>query len=164
MVSASVWVGGLVAVLAHAMRGGANTDIAARRFSVAATISIVVIGISGVVNAWVRVPVSDLFTTTYGRLVLAKAAALLVLGAIGYLQRRARCPRWPPTRATAARSSVSRAGDADLRRDHRAGRRPRPDPAAAGPTTVPTPVEVQFGYNLAGPPTVSSLRSTGAST
>jgi putative copper resistance protein D len=42
---------------------------------------------SGVINALVRLPMSDLFTTSYGLLVLAKVVALLVLGALGYLQR-----------------------------------------------------------------------------
>ncbi|MEU4414615.1 cytochrome c oxidase assembly protein [Nocardia salmonicida] len=157
MVSASVWGGGLVAVLAHAMRGGANTDIAARRFSVAATISIVVIGISGVVNAWVRVPVSDLFTTTYGRLVLAKAAALLVLGAIGYLQRRASLPALaadPRDRGALIRFAGVEMliFAATIGLAVGLGRTPPPPP-----TTVPTPVEVELGYNLAGPPTVSRL-------
>ncbi|WP_446224843.1 cytochrome c oxidase assembly protein [Nocardia sp. IBHARD005] len=157
MVSASVWVGGLVAVLAHAMRGGANTDIAARRFSVAATISIVVIGLSGVVNAWVRVPVSDLFTTTYGRLVLAKAAALLVLGAIGYLQRRASLPALatdPRDRGALIRFAGVEMliFAATIGLAVGLGRTPPPPP-----TAVPTPVEVELGYNLAGPPTVSRL-------
>jgi putative copper resistance protein D len=34
--------------------------------------------VSGVINAWVRVPVGDVLTSTYGLLVLAKIAALLV--------------------------------------------------------------------------------------
>ncbi|MFD3747306.1 cytochrome c oxidase assembly protein [Nocardia sp. NPDC058633] len=157
MVSASVWVGGLIAVLAHAMRGGADTDIAARRFSVAATVSIVVIGISGVINAWVRVPVSDLFTTTYGRLVLAKAAALVVLAAIGYLQRRASLPALaadPRDRGALIRFAGVEMliFAATIGLAVGLGRTPPPPP-----TTVPTPVEVELGYNLAGPPTMGRL-------
>ncbi|MFE3544379.1 cytochrome c oxidase assembly protein [Nocardia sp. NPDC059177] len=157
MVSAAVWVGGLVAVLAHAMRGGANTDIAARRFSLAATVSIAVIAVSGVVNAWVRVPAGDLFTTTYGRLVLAKTAALLVLAGIGYLQRRAALP------ALAAdprdRSALIRFAGVEMLIFAATiglavglGRTPPPPP-----TAVPTPMEVELGYVIDGPPTVARL-------
>ena len=45
--------------------------------------------LSGVVNAWVRVLPSDLLTTAYGRLVVAKFVALCALGVLGWRQRRA---------------------------------------------------------------------------
>ncbi|MGW4632953.1 cytochrome c oxidase assembly protein [Nocardia sp. NPDC004415] len=157
MVAAAVWVGGLIAVLAHAMRGGAGTDVAARRFSLAATVSIAVIAVSGVINAWVRVPAADLFTTTYGRLVLAKTAALLVLAAIGYLQRRAALP------ALAAdprdRSALIRFAGVEMLIFAATiglavglGRTPPPPP-----TSIPTPMEVELGYVIDGPPTVARL-------
>ena len=47
---------------------------------------------SGVINMLVRVSVSDLFTTVYGRLVLAKIVALVVLGFFGWVQRRRSLP------------------------------------------------------------------------
>lgn len=157
MVSAAVWVGGLIAVLAYALRGGPGVDIAARRFSLAATISFVVIGLSGVVNAWVRVPASDLFSTTYGKLVLAKAAALAVLGVLGYLQRRAALPALAadPRDRTAL---IRFAGvemlifAATIGLAVGLGRTPPPPPVA-----IPTPVEVELGYTLAGPPSVGRL-------
>lgn len=158
LISASVWVGGLFAVVAHALRNGAHTDVVARRFSLTATVAFVVIGLSGVINSWVRVPSwDDLFTSTYGRLVLAKAVALLVLGCFGYLQRRAALP------ALAAnpqdRAALIRFGGvevlifaATMGLAVGLGRTPPPPP-----TSVPTPAEVELGYNLAGPPTVSRL-------
>lgn len=157
MVAAAVWVGGLIAVLAHAMRGGAGTDVAARRFSLAATVSIAVIAVSGVINAWVRVPAADLFTTTYGRLVLAKTAALLVLAAIGYLQRRAALPALAadPRDRTAL---IRFAGvemlifAATIGLAVGLGRTPPPPP-----TSIPTPMEVELGYVIDGPPTVARL-------
>ncbi|NUP25487.1 MAG: copper resistance protein CopD, partial [Nocardia sp.] len=79
LIAAAVWVGGLAALLVHALRDGTHTALAARRFSTVALVSFVVLAISGVANSWVRVPMDELFTTTYGRLVLAKAAALVVL-------------------------------------------------------------------------------------
>ncbi|MEV6430247.1 cytochrome c oxidase assembly protein [Nocardia sp. NPDC051463] len=158
LVSAAMWVGGLFAVLAHAIRGGAHTDVAARRFSMTATIAFVVIGFSGVINSWVRVPSWDeLFTTTYGRLVLAKVAALVVLGAFGYLQRRASLPALaanPGDRAALVRFGGVEAlvFAATMGLAVGLGRTPPPPP-----TSVPTPAEVELGYNLTGPPTAMRL-------
>ncbi|MCP2291988.1 cytochrome c oxidase assembly protein [Nocardia amikacinitolerans] len=157
LVSAAVWVGGLFAVLAHAMRSGAHTDVAVRRFSFMATIAFVVIGVSGVINSWVRVPFDELFTSTYGRLVLAKAAALLALGVIGWFQRRATVPALaanPRDRGALLRFGAVEAlvFAATVGLAVGLGRTPPPPPA-----TVPTPAEVELGYNLAGPPTAARL-------
>ncbi|MEV0031492.1 cytochrome c oxidase assembly protein [Nocardia sp. NPDC050793] len=157
LVSAAVWVGGLFAVLAHALRGGAHTDVAVRRFSLTATLAFVVIGVSGVINSWVRVPLDELFTSTYGRLVLAKAAALLVLGVVGWLQRRAAVPALaadPSDRAALIRFGAVEAlvFAATMGLAVGLGRTPPPPPK-----TVPSPAEVELGYDLAGPPTVARL-------
>ncbi|OZD73022.1 cytochrome c oxidase assembly protein [Rhodococcus sp. 14-2470-1a] len=92
LVGATLWAGGLFAVLAHARRRGAHTDVAARRFSAVATVCFVVMAASGVINALVRVSVADLFTTLYGRLILAKVLALVTLGFFGWIQRRRSLP------------------------------------------------------------------------
>ncbi|GAA5065627.1 cytochrome c oxidase assembly protein [Nocardia callitridis] len=157
LVSVAVWVGGLFAVLAHGLRDGAHTDLAARRFSVVATIAFVVIGISGVLNSWVRVPADELFTTTYGRLILAKAGALAVLGVFGYLQRRAALPALaadPNSRGALIRfASVEvLVFAATIGLAVGLGRTPPPAPAS-----VPTTQEVELGYNLDGPPTVARM-------
>ncbi|WP_181697890.1 cytochrome c oxidase assembly protein [Nocardia sp. GTS18] len=157
MISAAVWVGGLVAVLAHAMRGGADTDVAARRFSLAATVAIVVIALSGVINAWVRVPAAELFTTTYGRLVLAKTAALVLLAGLGFLQRRAALPALAADARDRA-ALIRFAGvemlifAATIGLAVGLGRTPPPPP-----TAIPTPTEVELGYTVDGPPTVGRL-------
>ncbi|MFB8276888.1 cytochrome c oxidase assembly protein [Nocardia colli] len=157
LVSAAVWVGGLFALLAHARRGGAHTDLAARRFSLTASIAFVTIGVSGVINSWIRVPWDDLFTTTYGRLVLAKAAALVVLGLIGFAQRRAALPALaanPQDRGALVRFAGIEVlvFAATMGLAVGLGRTPPPPP-----TTIPTLAEVELGYNLAGPPTVARL-------
>ncbi|WP_194837589.1 cytochrome c oxidase assembly protein [Nocardia sp. XZ_19_369] len=157
LVSAAVWVGGLFALLAHARRGGAHTDLAARRFSLTATLAFVTIGVSGVINSWVRVPWDELFTTTYGKLVLAKAAALLILGVIGFAQRRAALPALAANPAD--RGALIRFAGvevlifaATMGLAVGLGRTPPPPP-----TAIPTAAEVELGYNLAGPPTVGRL-------
>lgn len=157
LIAAAVWVGGLVAVLVHALRDGTHTALAARRFSVVAAVSFVVLALSGVVNSWVRVPFDELFTSTYGRLVLAKVAALAVLGVIGWFQRRAALPALaadPDDR----RALVRFAGvetlifAATMGLAVGLGRTPPPPPAS-----VPTPMEVELGYLLDGPPTLTRL-------
>ncbi|WP_405161639.1 cytochrome c oxidase assembly protein [Nocardia sp. NBC_01499] len=157
LISAAVWVGGLFALLAHARRGGAHTDLAARRFSLTATIAFVTIGVSGVINSWVRVPWDELFTTTYGRLVLAKAAALIVLGLIGFAQRRAALPALaanPKDRGALIRFAGVEVlvFAATMGLAVGLGRTPPPPP-----THIPTPAEVELGYNLAGSPTVARM-------
>jgi putative copper resistance protein D len=151
----TIWTGGLFAVLAHAVCGGAHTDVAARRFSVVAACAFVVVAISGVINAWVRVPLSDVLTTTYGQLVIAKTVALCVLGAIGFLQRRKAIPMLaadPTGRAALIRFAGVEAlvFAATIGLAVGLGRTPPPDLR-----TVPTPVEVEVGYNLPGPPTIA---------
>ncbi len=88
LVSAALWAGGLVALLIHALRGGGHLNVAARRFSMLALWCYVAIGLSGIINALIRVQLSDLITTRYGWLLVGKATALLLLGVLGYLQRR----------------------------------------------------------------------------
>lgn len=88
LVGASVWAGGLFAILAHARRKGAHTDVAIRRYSKIAMWCLIVVGISGVVNALIRIRFSDIFTTTYGAMIIGKVVALVVLAGIGLQQRR----------------------------------------------------------------------------
>ena len=92
IVGASLWMGGLFAVLAYARGEGRFTALAIRRYSRIAFWCFVVVGASGVVNALVRVHVDQLFTTTYGRLVLAKTAALIILCGFGAWHRRTTIP------------------------------------------------------------------------
>ncbi|WP_280319672.1 cytochrome c oxidase assembly protein [Nocardia wallacei] len=157
LVAVSLWVGGLLSVLAYAVRGGEHTGLAARRFSLVAAGAFAVVALSGVVNAWVRVPGSELFTTTYGRLVIAKTAALCALGVIGFLQRRIAVPalrKNPRDRAALIRYAGVEAlvFAATVGLAVGLGRTPPPDLRR-----VPTPAEVELGYDLAGPPTVARL-------
>src|SRR4051794_6350300 len=80
LIAASLWVGGLIALLALGYRRGAHLSLAARRFSRLALVCWIVMAVSGVINALVRIGLNDLFTTDYGLLVVAKTVALLLLG------------------------------------------------------------------------------------
>jgi cytochrome c oxidase assembly factor CtaG/putative copper export protein len=90
LVGASLWVGGLVALMVYARRVGKGDAlrVATTRFSALALICWLIMAASGVINAWVRVPVRELFNFSYGLLVVAKIAALLVLGLFGYVHRQ----------------------------------------------------------------------------
>lgn len=158
LVAASLWAGGLFALFAHARRNGAHTDVAARRFSHLAGVAFVVMAASGVINALVRLPFSDLFTTTYGRLVVAKVVALMLLGCLGLLQRRRSLPALaadPTSRGALVKFAGIEAMifAATIGLAVGLGRTPPPVDAAIDPT----PTEVQLGYNLSGPPSVLRL-------
>lgn len=88
IVGAALWLGGLAAVVIYALAAGRWRALAVRRFSRVAFWCIIVVGLSGVINAMVRVPLDDFFGDTYGRLVVLKVVALIVLGALGAWHRR----------------------------------------------------------------------------
>ncbi|BBY90296.1 Copper resistance D [Mycolicibacterium tokaiense] len=158
LVAASLWAGGLLALLAHALRGGGHADVAARRFSAVALWCFVAMGISGVINALVRMFPGDLFDTRYGLLILVKLAALVALGVLGWRQRRtgvAALAADPTARQPLIRLALTEAAIFGLTFGVAValGRTPPPPPRVLNPTTT----EVELGYNLAGPPTVARL-------
>jgi cytochrome c oxidase assembly factor CtaG/putative copper export protein len=84
--AATLWTGGLLALLT--LRRSATLPDAAARYSRLALGCFIVVAVSGITNAWVRLGSwSQLWHSTYGTLVFGKVAALLVLGAIGALHR-----------------------------------------------------------------------------
>jgi putative copper resistance protein D len=158
LVGASLWAGGLFALLAHARRRGAYTDVAARRFSLVATVCFVVMAVSGVINALVRVPLGDLFTSTYGKLVIAKVVALIVLGVFGYVQRQRALPALaadPSSRANLIRFAGAEVLVFAATIGLAVGLARTPPPADANLNLTIT--EVELGYNLDGPPTLARL-------
>jgi cytochrome c oxidase assembly factor CtaG/putative copper export protein len=89
LLAAGLWVGGLAALAWAALAGNDGLRYAVPRFSTLAAWCFVAVAASGVVNAAVRLGgLSPLFTSAYGALVLAKVAALGVLGGFGWWQRR----------------------------------------------------------------------------
>jgi putative copper resistance protein D len=164
--AASLWAGGLLALLAHVLRGGDHgadhTGLAARRFSAVALWCWVAMALSGMVNALVRVLPSDLLTTDYGRLVVVKFVALCVLGVLGWRQRRAAVAR---LQADSGRTSLARRALIRLALVEAAvfgltfgvavglGRTAPPPP----PNPLPSISEAEIGYNFDGPPTVARI-------
>ena len=83
-----LWVGGLGALLLSSRRLGGQLGSVARRYSTLAGWCFVVVALSGVVNAALRLGSFANLGTTYGFLVIGKTLALVLLGAAGYLHRR----------------------------------------------------------------------------
>ncbi len=158
LIATALWAGGLLALLAHGLRGGAHTGLAARRFSAVALWCFLAVLISGVVNALIRISPGALFSTPYGLLVLAKAAALVGLGGIGWRQRRSAVAALSAD--PGATTPLIRLGTVEAMLFGATfgiavglGRTPPPPPSQLNPS----PAEVALGYDLAGPPTVARI-------
>ena len=91
--AASIWLGGLVA-LVLALRGGGDRRRVLLRFSNVAVVSVLVLAATGVVRALSELDsVSQLWTTGYGRVLLVKTVLLAGLVAIGWVNRYRLIPR-----------------------------------------------------------------------
>lgn len=89
VIGVALWVGGLIAVVAHALRGGERLDLAAERFSRMALWCFAVVGLSGLFSVLARLTsVSELWTSAYGVLLIAKTAAFVLLGYAGWWHRQ----------------------------------------------------------------------------
>jgi cytochrome c oxidase assembly factor CtaG/putative copper export protein len=158
LIAVSLWAGGLLVLLVHAIRGGQHADLAARRLSALALWCFVAMALSGVVNALVRVIPSDLATTGYGRLVIAKFVALCLLGFVGWRQRRtgvAALQEDPSARGGLIRLALIEAAVFGVTFGIAVGlgRTPPPPPPIVNPS-IP---EVAIGYGFAGPPTAARV-------
>src|SRR5690606_29822082 len=90
VVAMSIWVGGLLALVAYGSSSTGVMRAAAPRFSGLAVWCFAATGLSGLVNAWVRMDRPEaVWTTPYGWLVVGKVVALIALGWFGWRHRRA---------------------------------------------------------------------------
>ncbi len=158
LMAGAVWAGGLLALLALAIRAGEHADLAARRFSMIALWCFAAMAMSGIVNALVRIRPSDLVHSSYGWLVLGKVAALCTLGVIGWQQRRrgvAALVADPTDRLPLMRLALVEAVVFGLTFGIAValGRTPPPPP----PNVNPSIPEIEVGYDFAGPPTLARL-------
>jgi putative copper resistance protein D len=88
LLGASVWVGGLAALLllGPGLSGPAHRA-AVQRYSTLAGWAFAAVALSGVLNAWPRLGGWNGLNTDYGLLVIGKTAALVLLGGAGYWHR-----------------------------------------------------------------------------
>jgi copper transport protein len=104
LLAAGVWIGGLVALVACTLRRGApnrpDDPEVVRRFSTVATWCVATVVITGVAQSFRQLSVaSDLWETTFGRLLLAKVAAVAVIVLFGTLS-------WSAVRRRAATTEL----------------------------------------------------------
>ena len=89
--SAAIWFGGLLAlvfVVPRATHDAALRGAAARRFSTAALLSVVVLAASGLGRALTELSaVSEVWSTSYGRALIVKTALFVPLLGVGWLNR-----------------------------------------------------------------------------
>lgn len=157
LVAAALWVGGLIALVALGRSSSLNLPIAARRFSRLALVCWIVMAVSGAINALVRIAPSEVLSTDYGLLVIAKITALGVLGVFGHQQRR------HGVRALSdgggGRALLRLAGVEMLIMFVTFGiasALARTAPPGEG-ATLPSRTEMLIGYDLDGPPTLARL-------
>lgn len=110
-VAAAVWIGGLAALLI-AVRGAPADDKAraVRRFSTVAAFALLLVAATGTYRAITEIGSwKGLFSSGYGRLVLAKVGLILVLAGLGAVNRYRNVPR-----ATQDLGGLRRFGKAEL--------------------------------------------------
>lgn len=106
LVFMAVWIGGLMALLAHARRLGPQMPTAVRRYSAVALFALMAIAASGVINALIRIELSDLLTTRYGLIITAKIVGTILLGLIGFAHRQITIPQLGTTPGAFRRLAV----------------------------------------------------------
>ena len=85
VVALALWVGGLCAIT---LLADGDRRVALPRFSQLALWTAIAVVISGVANAWSRLDFAQAWSTSYARVVVAKAVITIVIIAIAYSQRR----------------------------------------------------------------------------
>lgn len=86
VVALALWVGGLCAIT---LLADSDRRIALPRFSHLAIWAAIAVVISGLANAWARLDFAQAWTTSYARIVIAKAVITFVIIAFAFVQRRA---------------------------------------------------------------------------
>lgn len=156
LVAGAIWAGGLLALLAGGLRGGSHLDVAARRFSKIALACFVVMALTGIINAAIRIGPAEL-DTGYGLLVVVKAVALCGLGLIGWRQRRsgvAALQTDPTARGALLRLALTEAALFGVTVGVAVGLSRTPPPPQ---TTEPSAAEIAIGFDLAEPPSFGRI-------
>lgn len=88
-----LWVGGLMALIAHGRRLGPDLAKAVQRYSTIALVAVIVMTASGLINAAIRIEWEDWLTTGYGLIITAKAVGVILLAFMGFIHRQITIPR-----------------------------------------------------------------------
>ena len=159
VVAVSLWAGGIAALVLLGATDRRPLPVAVPRFSALALWCAVAVGASGVASAWVRLSsVSDLVTTSYGRIVVLKAVLLAVLSGFGLWHRRRVVPRLQddPTRLlflrVAAVEVLVMAATVGV-----AVALSRTPPPVSGDAPALTPARALLGFDLPPAPGVADL-------
>ncbi|MFP3964883.1 bifunctional copper resistance protein CopD/cytochrome c oxidase assembly protein [Actinomadura fulvescens] len=155
MAGAALWVGGLLVLVAMARPARDELPDVVPRYSHLALACFAAVGASGLVNAWVRLGGINL-DSRYAVLIVAKTAALVGLGALGWWHRRSSVPALRTGRRTrvflriAAVEILVMAATMALA----TGLSRTPPPEV--PQGTLDPVELRLGFALPGPGSVRS--------
>ncbi|MFS0702850.1 cytochrome c oxidase assembly protein, partial [Cellulomonas sp. 179-A 4D5 NHS] len=159
LVGAAVWIGALAALAVLAGRLGDDLRPSVTRYSSIAGWCFVLVAVSGLVNAIIRLGGLDGLGTRYGVLVLVKAALFVVLGLLGVAHRRAALPRlaaapgpgagWLFWRLVAVELAVMGAVSGVA-----VALSSTAPPVPQDPPTSPTPAEIVTGHALPPEPTL----------
>jgi cytochrome c oxidase assembly factor CtaG/putative copper export protein len=157
LIGVSIWIGGLVALVGLASQKSRHLAVIAGRYSTTALFAFIAVTVSGVGNALIRFTRwSDLFSTDYGYLVIAKTVLLVLLGLIGLAHRR----RTLPAVATGERGPLIRLATVEVALMAATvgiavalGRTASPPPSGV----VPDAIEESLGFTLPGPPSIGNL-------
>lgn len=89
VVTACVWMGGLLAMLISLRKAQDALPDVLPRYSRLALLCFVGVGLSGAISAWTKLTApSQLWSTTYGLVLLVKIGAFVLLAAFGWWHRR----------------------------------------------------------------------------
>ncbi|HEX4058275.1 MAG TPA: cytochrome c oxidase assembly protein [Galbitalea sp.] len=162
VVFAALWLGGLLTIiLCRKQLEGGRIATVIERYSSLALICFVVVAISGLVNAEIRIGPLENLLTPYGILVLVKVFAIGALGIFGVFQRRFLIGRLSGNVAGLARYFwIFVAGELafmGLASGVAVALSRTVDPELAVPASElsnPTPAEILTGSHLPAPPTI----------
>lgn len=152
----SLWLGGLLALLAYLNRKGPEVGMAVRRYSHVALWCAVTMVVSGLVNAAIRIRPAELFSSNYGLLVVAKTVGVILLILAGAVHRKATINKLnagspQAFRVFAIAEVVLMAALIGLAISM--GRTPPPAPVI----TEITNMDVELGYRLEVAPTITNV-------